>query len=342
MEAITREEKIMSGENLTPITRKEMFLAKAAGQNIETPEPITREEMFLSKISGGAGGGGGDDWIKSFTEGSAVQLQREDITSVADYKFRKDTSITDVDLPNVSTIGQYAFSEATALESLNLSNTVTLNAYAFKACTALKTAIIPNASSNGEVFYGCTALEHVDISNSSWGAGDGIYGSVFYNCSNLSTVKADKCRIIGKSSFWGCKSLTKVRFPCVYRIGSNAFRFCSALSQIDFGENAITVPSIDSYAFADAYSLKAIIMRYQTMYKISNQNAFDSCHHFHGTVNETYNPNGLKDGYIYVPSALVEKYKSETNWSTFADQFRALEDYTVDGTITGELDESKI
>ena len=57
MEAITREEKIMSGENLTPITRKEMFLAKAAGQNIETPEPITREEMFLSKISGGGGGG---------------------------------------------------------------------------------------------------------------------------------------------------------------------------------------------------------------------------------------------------------------------------------------------
>lgn len=53
MEAITREEKIMSGENLTPITRKEMFLAKAAGMDVETPEPITREEMFLSKIGGG-------------------------------------------------------------------------------------------------------------------------------------------------------------------------------------------------------------------------------------------------------------------------------------------------
>jgi hypothetical protein len=53
MEAITREEKIMSGENLTPITRKEMFLAKAAGMDVATPEPITREEMFLSKIVGG-------------------------------------------------------------------------------------------------------------------------------------------------------------------------------------------------------------------------------------------------------------------------------------------------
>lgn len=55
MEAITREEKIISGENLTPITRKEMFLAKASGQNIETPTPITREEYFLSKIIGGGG-----------------------------------------------------------------------------------------------------------------------------------------------------------------------------------------------------------------------------------------------------------------------------------------------
>lgn len=55
MKAITREEKIISGENLTPITRKEMFLAKAAGQNIQTPTPITREEIFLSKITGGGG-----------------------------------------------------------------------------------------------------------------------------------------------------------------------------------------------------------------------------------------------------------------------------------------------
>ena len=56
MEPITREEKIMSGENLTPITRKELFLAKAAGQDVETPMPITREEMFLDKIQGGGGG----------------------------------------------------------------------------------------------------------------------------------------------------------------------------------------------------------------------------------------------------------------------------------------------
>ena len=32
-------------------------------------------------------------------------------------------------------------------------------------------------------------------------------------------------------------------------------------------------------------------------------------------------------GYVYVPSALVNSYKSATNWSTYADQIRAIEDY---------------
>ena len=32
-------------------------------------------------------------------------------------------------------------------------------------------------------------------------------------------------------------------------------------------------------------------------------------------------------GYIYVPSALVDAYKVETNWSTYASQIRAIEDY---------------
>lgn len=39
----------MSGE-LNPITREEMFLAKAAGRNVDPPTPITRKERFLQAI----------------------------------------------------------------------------------------------------------------------------------------------------------------------------------------------------------------------------------------------------------------------------------------------------
>jgi hypothetical protein len=52
--------------------------------------------------------------------------------------------------------------------------------------------------------------------------------------------------------------------------------------------------------------------------------------------------------YVYVPAAQLsdadetKDYRRATNWSSLATQFRALEDYTVDGTITGELDLGKV
>ena len=53
-------------------------------------------------------------------------------------------------------------------------------------------------------------------------------------------------------------------------------------------------------------------------------------------------------GYIYAPRKFLSDtdassdYRRATNWSTYSTRFRVLEDYTVDGTTTGELDLSKI
>jgi hypothetical protein len=57
IEPVTRSEMLLSGVPLEPITRKELFLAKAAGMDVQTPEPITRMEMFLSNIQPGGGSG---------------------------------------------------------------------------------------------------------------------------------------------------------------------------------------------------------------------------------------------------------------------------------------------
>ena len=45
--------------DMVPHTRVEMFLAKAAGQDVKTPVPETREEMYLNEIANQHGGGGG-------------------------------------------------------------------------------------------------------------------------------------------------------------------------------------------------------------------------------------------------------------------------------------------
>jgi hypothetical protein len=109
------------------------------------------------------------------------------------------------------------------------------------------------------------------------------------------------------------------------------------------------VITLNDNAFAQCYSLKALILRAERICSLySATRVFRDCYHILGTVNATYNPNGDKDGYFYVPRAFLsdddakKDYRRATNWSTFATQFRALEDYTVDGTTTGELDPNKI
>lgn len=65
-----------------PMTRKEIYLAKMAGEDVSVPEPMTREETYLKKIAenGGSGGGG--------QEGSGnLIITFDDDTGVCDTKW---------------------------------------------------------------------------------------------------------------------------------------------------------------------------------------------------------------------------------------------------------------
>ena len=152
-----------------------------------------------------------------------------------------------------------------------------------------------------------------------------IGDSAFRNCSNLTTVDFPVATSIKPSAFYSCSNLTTVDFPVATSIGSYAFYSCRSLTTADFP----VVTSIGTYAFNSCRVLKSLLLRGNNVCTLSSTNAFNSTPIKSGT------------GYIYVPSALIEQYKAATNWSTYSAQFRALEDYTVDGTITGELDPAK-
>ena len=121
------------------------------------------------------------------------------------------------------------------------------------------------------------------------------------------------------------RSITEISSSSITSIGDSAFRNCSNLTTVDFP----VATSIGTYAFNSCRVLKSLLLRGNNVCTLSSTNAFNSTPIKSGT------------GYIYVPSALIEQYKAATNWSTYSAQFRALEDYTVDGTITGELDPAK-
>lgn len=100
---ITRAEKLMSGDtSLTPITREEMFLAKAAGMDVQTPEPITRREKFLSMISGG---GGGDASALDEQLAGMIGVLDGVVTGGGGYKTASGTIVLDADAEYVKVTG---------------------------------------------------------------------------------------------------------------------------------------------------------------------------------------------------------------------------------------------
>ena len=164
-----------------------------------------------------------------------------------------------------------------------------------------------------------------------------IGNNAFQQCTAIRSINFPLVDTIGGSAFSGCKYLDNVKIPIITKLNNREFQDCQSLTKIDLPK----VTTIGSYAFYGCRRLVAVILRSETVCANTATTTLGNCYHFIGT-NAPENPGGAKDGYFYVPRALVDSYKAATNWSTYAAQFRALEDYTVDGTITGELDETKI
>ena len=150
----------------------------------------------------------------------------------------------------------------------------------------------------------------------------------FYFCSKLNSFNIPSNLVTLKNSaFCGLQIKDKIAIP---KTCTNIEKFALSFSYwicIDW----CCSTSIQTYCFSNCEYLETFILRNESsICSLFNTNAFNNTPITSGT------------GYIYVPSTLIESYKTATNWSTYANQFRALEDYTVDGTVTGELDESKI
>lgn len=118
--------------------------------------------------------------------------------------------------------------------------------------------------------------------------------------------------VIGLYGLAGCAHLTSVVLPAVYITNGNAMSGCSELTKADFSN----LRTIRYSTFYNNKKLIALILRRHDVATLDN------------TTNVFKNtPIASGTGYIYVPSAIVSAYKSATNWSTYADQIRAIEDY---------------
>ena len=108
-----------------------------------------------------------------------------------------------------------------------------------------------------------------------------------------------------------CTALTDVDIKNAKTISNYTFYYCTALTKLDLHK----ATSIGTNVFNASSKFTTLIIRTDSVCTLSGTNSFTGTKIASGT------------GYIYVPSALIDNYKTATNWSTYANQFRAIEDY---------------
>lgn len=131
-------------------------------------------------------------------------------------------------------------------------------------------------------------------------------------CTELVSVNLPSVTKLGSYAFYQCSGLETVKLPKLTSVPTTVFNGCKKLKHADFGQ----LGYISSHAFNGCSALTELILRKtSSICTLSNVDGVSST------------PIGKGTGYVYVPSALVDTYKTATNWSTFANQFRAIEDY---------------
>lgn len=145
---------------------------------------------------------------------------------------------------------------------------------------------------------------------------------MFYGCKKLTTIPQLDTSNVGSLSntFAGCDSLETIPQLNTSKVRSmyNTFQSCYKLHKIDITHMNSSTGDTRGLAY-NCYSLMKFIIRNMPTIPNLNSNAFNNCYHFTGTTNETYNPQGLKDGRIYVPDDKVDALKTASGWSTYAD-----------------------
>ena len=252
------------------------------------------------------------------------------VESIAAHSFYSYTEVTSLTAPNVKTVGEYAFYGATGMTgALHLPLCTSVGDYGFCACRGIESLSIPNVISVGtNAFQYCNKIATLDAPNLTTLGQYAFSGNNTYKM-GFKSINLPKCTAIPASTLTYCANVNELVLPECTSIGNSSCTNWTNLKYVDLPK----CTSLVNYALRNNSKLATLILRSETMCTLANY-----------SLNSTAIWNGT--GYVYVPRALIASYQTATNWKTIygknANAFRALEDYTVDGTITGELDEAKI
>lgn len=141
-----------------------------------------------------------------------------------------------------------------------------------------------------------------------------IPGSCFTGCKNITTLKLPKVKTLNGGAFAQLYKITQLYLPSLTTISGWGWNFQSLQKCTKIYFPKLT-GSIQSNDFNGCSVLKTLILGHSAVCPLLETTAFNNTPIKSGT------------GYVYVPKNLVDAYKTAENWSTFANQIRAIEDY---------------
>ena len=263
------------------------------------------------------------------------------MTSIAGYAFAYMGKLKKINIPDTvklmggvfikPTVAQnlgHCFYFCGGLEELDLSSITYFGSSEALcgSCTALKKVTfndaLENTSLDDKIFSNCQRLEEISIPSKI----TKLSKEAFYSCLSLKELKGGWKNVtqLGEGTFQGCRSLDMPELPEGFTIlGGYSFQTCTSLK---WKYLPSTVNEILYYSFQGCTSLTE--MTFKGDITTVRTNAFYGCTNLTKfsfpnntavpTLQTVYAlPNGANfTGTIEVPSALLDTWKSATNWSS--------------------------
>ena len=248
------------------------------------------------------------------------------VTSIKAGAFYAAKDLDTVSLPMVTKVGHNAFTD-TNLATLELtwSGLTDIGHEAFfRGWHRIpENLVLSNATTVGNgAFAGTSTAKNTRLKTISFPKWEGARPTaqgfsanntgLFDYCSALTSVNLPLLTSLSSYMFRGCTALETINLPKVSTLSNGVFTGCTALKKIDFG-GAIT--SITNTFLPSGTTFEALILRGVTTVPTLGTSVFRST------------PVSSGDAYIYVPSSLEALFKVANNWSTYAAQIRAIENY---------------
>ncbi len=215
-------------------------------------------------------------------------LTISDIAGVAANAVNHNANISEIVVSNVDSLDDYCFAGMTGLTSATINGVETIGTGIFMEDVLLQTFITDENFTvvPASMFKGCTNFAQFNY---------------FANVTE-----------IGGTAFSGAAITGEVTMPKLVKLGASAFLNCKGITAVTLGANTET---IGNSAFQGCSSLKTLVIEGNKVKTIGNINV----------LNSTPFKDADSGAKIVVKKELVEAYKADEKWSSYADYFVAAE-----------------